>query len=188
MTEKPLNRDILSVGLKYGLVGSVIAIGLFFAMKGLGENPLIWTTPKLIVYSIIFILFPLLALAEFRRYHWEGKWKFWYGLVLGIVVYGTICLSTFLTDYMVMLVDSNLVTSYQEASLQSLESRRDEFLEQFGEEQYNQTQETITMITAAEIALDDLLKKLLLGFFLTATIALAVNIISSLRSRTISNS
>jgi len=188
MTMEAPTREIFSVGLKYGLVGSVIAIGLFFAMKGLGENPLIWTTPKLVVYSIIFILFPLLALAEFRRYHWEGKWKFWYGLVLGIVVYGTICLSTFLATYVVMLVDNSLATSYKEASLQSLESRQSAFLEQFGEVQYAQTKEAVTTITAVEIAFDDFLKKLLLGFFLTATIALAVNIISSLRSRTVSNS
>ncbi|WKN41197.1 DUF4199 family protein [Tunicatimonas pelagia] len=188
MSEESPNREIFSVGLKYGLVGSVIAIGLFFAMKWGGENPLIWTTPKLVVYSIIFILFPLLALAEFRRYHWEGKWKFWYGLVLGIVVYGTICLSTFSIDYIAMVADSSLVASYQEASLQSLESKQQEFLEQFGEVQYAQTREAVSSITAVEIALDDLLKKLLLGFFLTATIALAVNIISSLRSRSVSNS
>lgn len=189
MTVESPTREILSVGLKYGLVGSIIAIGLFFAMKGLGENPLIWTVPKLVVYSIVFVLFPLLALAEFRRYHWDGsKWKFWYGLVLGIMVYGTICLGTFLTTYVAMLADSSLVASYQESSLQSLESRHDEFLKQFGEEQYAQTREAIITITTGEIALDDLLKKLLLGFFFTATLALAVNIISSLRSRTISNS
>ena len=50
MTVDSPTREILSVGLKYGLVGSIIAIGLFFAMKGLGENPLIWTVPKMVVY------------------------------------------------------------------------------------------------------------------------------------------
>ncbi|MEM6844358.1 MAG: DUF4199 family protein [Bacteroidota bacterium] len=183
-----LIRVVLSVGLKYGLVGSVIAIGLFFAMQGLGENPMIWSAPKLIAYSVIFMAFSLLALVEFRRYHWVGKWKFWYGLLLGIAVYGTICLSTFLVATLVMQLDDSLVSSYREVSLQSLESRQEEFLEQFGADRYNETQKAVVSITATGIALDDLLKKLLLGFFLTSTLAIAFSVISSLRARRLSNS
>ncbi|MEM8969786.1 MAG: hypothetical protein AAGE93_25430, partial [Bacteroidota bacterium] len=120
--------------------------------------------------------------------HWVGKWRFWYGLLLGIIVYGTICLSTFLAAYTVMQFDDQLVESYRDVSLQSLESRQEEFLEQFGEEQYTQTQGAVQAIGAGDILLDDLFKKLLLGFFLTATIALAFSIITSLRSRRTSNS
>ncbi len=188
MSEPSLIRPIFSIGLKYGLGGSVIAIGLFFAMQGLGENPMVWTAPKLVAYSVIFTAFALLALVEFRRYHWVGKWRFWYGLLLGIIVYGTICLSTFLAAYTVMQFDDQLVESYRDVSLQSLESRQEEFLEQFGEEQYTQTQGAVQAIGAGDILLDDLFKKLLLGFFLTATIALAFSIITSLRSRRTSNS
>lgn len=180
-------RALLQTGLKYGLVGSVIAIGLFFAMKGLGENPLIWTAPKLIAYSILFLFFPLLATVEFRRYHLVGKWKFWQGLVLGILVYGTICVLTLAVAMIVMQVDTSLVESYRKMSLQTLEGNREGFVEQFSEERYQQTKEMVLATTTGEIALDDFLKKLLLGFFLTVTIALALSIISSLRARNAPN-
>lgn len=178
-------RALLQTGLKFGLVGSVIAIGLFFAMQALGENPLIWTSPKLIAYSVLFLFFPLLATVEFRRYHLVGKWKFWQGLVLGILVYGTICILTLVVAVIVMQVDTSLVESYRETSLQTLEGNREGFVEQFSEERYEQTKEMVLATTAWEIALDDFLKKLLLGFFLTVTTALALSIISSLRARSV---
>lgn len=188
MTDSPQpGRALIQVGFKYGLVGSAIAIGLFFAMKGLGENPLIWTVPKLVAYSVLFTAFPLLATVEFRRYHLLGKWKFWQGLVLGIIVYGTICILTLTVAIIVMQVDNGLIESYREVSLQTLEESRERFIEQFSEERYEQTKEIVLATTAWEVVLDDFLKKALLGFFLTATIALALSVISSLRARSVPN-
>ena len=181
------SRAILKVGVKYGLVGSVIAIGLFFVMLWLNENPLVWTAPKLIVYCVLFAAFPLLATLEFRRYYLLGKWKFWQGLMLCVLVYGIISLTTFAVALVAMQLDSELLESYREVSLHSLEANREGFLEQFGEEQYIQTREIVLATTVWDVALDDLFKKIVIGFFLAATIALALSIISSLQTRTPSN-
>lgn len=180
-------RAILQVGMKYGLVGSVIAIGLFFVMEWMGENPLIWTAPKLVTYCVLFAAFPLLATLEFRRYHLLGDWKFWQGLLLCVLVYGIISLTTLLVAVVAMQLDPGMLQSYQDVAMQSLETNREGFLEQFGEEQYAQTQEIVRATTVWDVALDDLLKKVLIGFFLAATIALALSIISSLQARNSSN-
>nr|WKN34285.1 DUF4199 domain-containing protein [Tunicatimonas sp. TK19036] len=176
-------RAILQVGVKYGLVGSVIGIGLFFAMRWLGENPMIWTSPKLIAYCVLFAVFSLLAILEFRRYHLIGKWKFWQGLALGVLVYSVISLTTFLVSAITMQFDPDMLQSYREVSIQSLETNREGFIEQFGEERYAETKEVVMVTTLWDVALDDLFKKMLIGFFLTVTIVLAISIISSLQAR-----
>ena len=184
MSEQPKPaRAILQVGVKYGLVGSIIGIILFFVMKWLGENPMVWTSPKLIAYCLLFAIFPLLAILEFRRYYLIGKWKYWQGFALGVLVYIVISLSTFLVAAITMQFDPNMLQSYREVSMQSLETNQAGFIEQFGEERYTETKEIVMQTTLWDVAFDDLLKKMLVGFFLTVTMVLAVSIISSLQAR-----
>ncbi|MDA1121585.1 MAG: DUF4199 domain-containing protein [Bacteroidetes bacterium] len=72
---------------------------------------------------------------------------------------------------MLALIDPGILASYIAYTSDLFEAKREEFIQQFGEQLYNDSFETNLKTSAIKMGIDDFLKKAGIGFLLTIPIA-----------------
>ena len=109
---------------------------------------------------------------EFRNKFNDRKLHFWQGISGGVINYLTVAVISAVFIYiMTVVIDPELTTKYIESRLVLLEENRETLIDTINEETYHQTVAGIKETTATDLALDDFLKKSLIGLFLTIIIA-----------------
>lgn len=160
---------ILVVGLRYGLVGGVLTVVLFFAVTFFGENPLI--VNKWFDYFLV----PALVFAgvrEFRIYYNARTLQFWQGASVGFIVYVTtalifaVVIGVYLSTY-----GQPWVADYVRSRVALVEENRADFSEDLGEETYRRVRAEVQATTTIDLILDDAFRKLMIGVFVTLIIA-----------------
>jgi len=167
-----LKNPYLAVPFKYGMVGAVLSIVLFFVLLLLGENPLINGT----LFSFFFIpIFVFFAIKEFKKYYNASYLHFWQGMTIGFVTYMILALvSAFFIWVYLDLVDPDLLQDYISNRLDLMLGSQDNLVERLGQDTFDTSLASVKAATAFDLALDDFLRKVFAGFFITTVISVVM--------------
>lgn len=164
-----LDNKLFAIPFKYGLIGGGIVVSLFILFYLLNLDPLINIKVIDILILAIFIFF---ALKEFRDRYNNRKLHFWQGMTGGVVNYLTIALiSSIFILIMTVIIDPELTTNYIESRITLLNENKQQLIDTIDEEAYFETLAGLEETTPFDLALDDFLKKSMIGLFLTIIIA-----------------
>ncbi len=160
---------LLTVAVKYALVGTALTIVLFFVLLFFDKNPLVTNNWVDFLLLPIFIFF---SIKEYKKYYNQGTLHFWQGMTVGFFTYCGMAfvVAVFLWGYL-SLVSPALVQDYITARTDLIMSSKDNFITQFGEETYRKVLADVQLVRASDIALDDFMKKLLVGLFITSVVS-----------------
>ena len=162
----------MAVAGKYGSIGSLITFVALVSLYYLGRHPLLIPI-AFDLRIIVFALFIIVAIREFRNESNAGVLHFWQGLAIGIATYVLIAFIVSLALWIFAgMVDPGFVSDYIQLSVERLEGNRDVFLETIGEERLNKALEALPATSAGDLAFDYFLKSLPIGFILTLVITL----------------
>ena len=143
---------------------------LFFLLFYFLElNPLVNIKMIDMLILAIFIFF---ALKEFRDRYNNRELHFWQGMTGGVINYLTIAFISALFIYvMTEIIDPTLTTNYIEGRIELLNQNKQTLIETMDEETYLEAIAGVMETTPFDLALDDFLKKSIIGLFLTIIIA-----------------
>lgn len=164
-------RPIYAVPLKFGLVGGAMIALLFAGIYFFGKNPLVVYRQ----FDFGFLLLPLFlffSIREFRDFGNNGELRFWQGMTVGFLTYMLIAfLSALFVWVFVSAVDGQLLAGYVGDRLRLITTMKEEMIAQMGEAVYERAYSEVQGISVLEVAIDDFLKKIFIGLFLTILIS-----------------
>lgn len=163
-------QQILKSGLRYGLVGGGIAIAIFLVFYFLKADPI----GSIRFFDFVLIpIFVFFAIKELRDYRLGGRMAYWQGMSVGFVVYGLIALMSALFIYVFLAwVSPETFGTYQQENLKVLTEEPQKWIDEIGKEPYEKAVDDMSRLSVGEVAVDDLLKKLVIGLFLTSFISI----------------
>lgn len=164
-----LKNKLVAVSLKYGLIGGLMVILLIIIFYFLDLNPLINIKVTDVLILSVFIFF---TLKEFRDRYNNRQLHFWQGMTGGVINYLTIALiSAGFIFVLTVIIDPEVTTKYIETRIEILNENKQTLVETMDEETYLNALSGVKETTGFDLALDDFLKKSIIGFFLTTIIA-----------------
>ncbi len=122
---------------KYGLLCSIFLIGIFAFTVFIGTNPFI-NFGSFLVDIVLFAVFVGFASYEFKNYANGGYLHFWQGMSIGFFVYIIAILSFAALLALYFLVNADFMAFYEKTGLAYYEGRRELWVEEFGQEAYDQ--------------------------------------------------
>ena len=169
---------LISLPVRFGMVGGIAVLVLFLVLYFFERNPLLITDmvemfTYVIMLAVIMGLFIYFALKEFRDVYNKGELHFWQGMTGGMICYLVISsISALFIFVMTVIIDPELTTNYIEGRLELMEEKKIEMVERIGEERFAVVKSDILQTTPLRLVWDDFLKKSFLGLFLTIVIAI----------------
>ena len=159
------------VGFRYAGVAAFLMIIVFLVSYYIGAHPFIEMSHlffDLFIYGLVIYF----ALNEFKTVKNEGILHFWQGMSIGFFVnifsFGIYMVFLFL----IMNFDENILTSYQQQAVEFLEIKAAQYIEGFGEEQYQIQLETILETTILDMALMGGVKKFISAMLITPVLSI----------------
>lgn len=165
--------QLYKVPLKYGLAGGVLSILIFLVLYWSNIYPL--EVGTYIINGIVIVIMLFFSIKELRDYKYEGKLEYWQGISAGMVCVLVICfLSSLFLIIFIKYVDSEILVQHQQYMMENIVENKESLIENHGVETYeqvlSQSKETVSPWT---IALDDFIKKGVIGLFFSTIIALS---------------
>lgn len=158
-------RPMLRNALRYGLAGALVSILALLLMYFIDRNPLFYGRYFDIVLIPAFVIF---SIRDFKVNQNGGILHFWQGMSTGIIVYLVVALGTAIFILLfTYIISPDLFEAYIEDRLELLETKKDHIVQSIDQETYNQTVEGVRNTKPWHLALDDFLKKSIIGLFLT---------------------
>jgi len=157
------------VPFKYGVVGGGLSVLLFFVLHWFGKNPLISGN----LFSFFFVpIFVFFSIKEFKKYYNDGLLHFWQGMSIGFFTYIILAIvsASFIWLYL-EVANPEMLVDYITNRIELIESSKDNLVDQLGESTYEQSLLDVKAATSFDLALDDFIRKILVGFFITTIIA-----------------
>lgn len=167
-------KPLFSVPLKFGLIGSLFAIGVIMVLYFSGTHPLL--IPIFFDYRIIlFSLFTFLAIKEFKDYYNEGYLQFWQGMIMGIIIYLMIGILAGIFVVIYSQIDVQFLEQYISGTLAGLELDKEQLVNQgaitISEEEFQNQVAMLEQTKPHVLGIDYFIKSSVLGFFLTIIIS-----------------
>jgi len=166
-----MEHPLIRVPLRYAIIGIFLYGTLFLLLYFMDNNPLVVGRP----WDFGFLLIPLMvffAMKDFKVNYNEGELRFWQGMSIGFVTYLVLAFGVALFIYIFMtFADSGILEGYIQDRILLLETSKEQFIKQLGEELYDEQIIKMNHTTAFIVALDEFWKKLVIGLFLTILIA-----------------
>jgi len=164
-----LKNKLFAVPFRYGIIGGGVVVLLFIIFYLLEMDPLVNIKMIDMLILAIFIFF---ALKEFRDRYNNRELHFWQGMTGGVVNYVTIAIiSSVLILVMTVIIDPEMTTNYIESRIQLLNENKQTLIETMDEDTFLEAVAGVEKTTPIDLALDDFLKKSVIGLFLTIIIA-----------------
>lgn len=164
-----LENKLVAIPFRYGIIGGGTVIILFLVFYFLDLDPLVNIKLVDVLILAIFIFF---ALKEFRDVYNNRELHFWQGMTGGVINYVTIAMiSAIFILVMTVIIDPELTTKYIEGRIALLNENRQTLVETMDEETFEEAISGVMGTNAIDLALDDFLKKSIIGLFLTIIIA-----------------
>ena len=164
-----LKNKLIAIPLKYGAIGGVLVILLYLVFYFLGKNPIIEIKLVDILLLAIFIFF---CLKEFRDKYNHHELHFWQGVTGGMIAYFSIALiSAAFILLLLVVIDPDITTNYIETRIELINENKENLIESINEQAYIDALEGVKKTTPLDLAVDDFLKKSIIGLFLTIIIA-----------------
>jgi hypothetical protein len=169
MTFFSLKNKLITVPLKYGGIGGILVILLFMIFYFLGKNPLVEIKLVDILILAVFIFF---SLREFRDSHNNKELHFWQGVSGGMITYFSIAIiSALFILVLLVVIDPAITTDYIQSRIQLIDENKAKLVENINEQAYLDALAGVKKTTPMDLAIDDFLKKSIIGLFLTIIIA-----------------
>jgi hypothetical protein len=163
-------QHILRAGLRYGLVGGLIAVGIFLLLFALDGDPI--GTARFFDF-ILLPLFIFFAIKELRDYRQRGYMAYWQGMTVGFLTYLLIALlSALFLYFFLQFASQETFLGYQQENIKLLTDDPQKWISEIGEGSYRKAVRNMEQLSIVEVAFDDFLKKLLIGLFLTSFISI----------------
>lgn len=167
-------RYIFKTGIKYGLAGGVINVIYYLAMYWSGENPI--GPSKNIADVFIILLFVLFGTIEYS--YIDKNFRFWKYMSVGIINYLIVAIISSIFIFLLLTSFApELHEQYIRERIEMMESNKETFIEKFDIEKYEQTYEGVQHTKPIHLAIDDFVKKSLIGIFLIIIISFVSTII-----------
>ena len=164
-----MQNNLVAIPLKYGILGGSIVILLILIFYFLDLNPLVNIKVADLLLLSIFIFF---SLKEFRDRYNDRRLHFWQGMTGGVINYLTIAvISAVFILLLTVIIDPEVTTKYIEGRIELLNENRQTLIDTMDEETYLKAVAGVQETTGLDLALDDFLKKTIIGLFLTIIIA-----------------
>ena len=164
-----LNNNLVRVPLRYGIIGGSVVILLFLIFYFLDLDPIINIK---IIDLLILAIFIFFALKEFRDRYNNRELHFWQGMTGGVINYLSIAIiSALFILVMTVIIDPELTTKYIEGRIELLNQNRQTLVDTMDEETFMDAMAGVQETSPMDLALDDFLKKSIIGLFLTIIIA-----------------
>lgn len=164
-----LKNKLVSVPIKYGIFGGIMVILLILIFYFLDLDPLVNIKVADVFILSIFIFF---ALKEFRDRHNNRQLHFWQGMTGGVLTYLTIAIiSAVFILLMTVIIDPEMTTNYIASRIELLNENKQKLVDAMDEETYLKAVAGVRETSGFDLALDDFLKKSIIGLFLTIIIS-----------------
>ncbi|GEM_PF-370959 len=165
-----INPAIPKLGLKYGLVGGIMAIISFLLFFYLDQQP--WRNLISFILDIIIIgVFSFLPIKDFKSSFNGEELRFYHGMTIGFISYLAISFSfmVFYTGF-INWIEPEFIVEYKAIQKEDMINMKDLILagvEDNPEEFFEGQLEMVESITKSQLILDVFLKKVVIGLFLT---------------------
>lgn len=159
------------VAIKYAVVGAVFESVLFHVGRTMDIHPLI-DLRHLFFDILLLAVFITLAAYEYKRYVQKGLLHFWQGMSIGFLVYVPVVI--LMGGFLWFYFDEGMVLEYKELAVELLEQQKSMYVEQLGEAVYLDQYEQVMSISKTRLLFSALIKKLVIGFFVTPAISIAL--------------
>ncbi len=165
-----MNRPIVKVAVKYGLICGVLSVFAYYVQLVTGMNP-VMNLNSFFIDLIIFFGFIFFANKEFKDYKNSGFLHFWQGMTIGLIIIFTsaVIFSVFSATY--YHVNPEVLTEYIQNAVQFLEGKKELLLERESEAAYHQRLKDLKSTTISDVVITDFFKKVGVGFLVTPVIA-----------------
>lgn len=121
---------------------------------------------------LILSIFIFFALKEFRDRYNNRQLHFWQGMTGGVFTYLTIAIiSAIFILLMTVIIDPEMTTNYIASRIELLNENKQKLVDAMDEETYLKAVAGVKETSGFDLALDDFLKKSIIGLFLTIIIA-----------------
>lgn len=162
-------NKLVAIPLKYGVFGGIMVILLILIFYFLDLDPLVNIKVADVLILSIFIFF---ALKEFRDRYNNRQLHFWQGMTGGVFTYLTIAIiSAIFILLMTVIIDPEMTTNYIASRIELLNENKQKLVDAMDEETYLKAVAGVKETSGFDLALDDFLKKSIIGLFLTIIIA-----------------
>lgn len=164
-----LKNKLVAVPLKFGVIGGFMVCLLILIFYKLDLDPLVNIKIADVLILSIFIFF---ALKEFRDRHNNRQLHFWQGMTGGVINYLTIAaVSAIFILVLTVIIDPEMTTNYIASRIELLNENKQKLVDTMDEESYLDAVAGVKGTTGFDLALDDFLKKSIIGLFLTIIIS-----------------
>ncbi|MGK7395479.1 MAG: DUF4199 domain-containing protein [Candidatus Cyclobacteriaceae bacterium M3_2C_046] len=168
---------MLLVPLKYGAMGGFLAFVAVLVFYFIGESPILIARFLDLLILPIFLFF---SLKEYRDYYNEKQLHFFQGIAVGFVTFVTLAaVSAIFLFIFLEFIDPGVLQGYIDERLTQLDQNKASYLEKMSEEVYQSTYESVRNARSYNLALDDFIKKSIIGLFATALIAVILRKVPS---------
>jgi hypothetical protein len=164
MTQKPL----FAVPIKFGSFAGIMSVITFMMLYFLDFNPFVESRMMDVVLIPIFLFF---GIKDFRDVKNGRVLHYWQGMTVGVITYLLMGLISFVFIMIFIELEPQALTDYITNRLALMEASKVQFLEQLGEETYNTAMVDLSKTSGLDLAIDDFLKKSVIGLMLTIMIS-----------------
>ena len=164
-----IKNQLIAVPVRFGSIAGLLCIVLFVVLRLMEVNPLVESRIVDLVLIPIFLYF---GLKDFRDYRNDGIMHYWQGMTVGVITYLLMALiSSVWIMIFLELIDPSLLSQYISDRVALIEGSKQQIAEQMGEQTYLDAKSEIYRITTLDLAIDDFLKKSIIGLMLTIMIS-----------------
>ncbi len=159
-----------SVSLKYGLAGGGFSILVFVILWLVGINPLVTNR----IYDFLLIpLFVFFSVKEFRDFRNNKALHFWQGMGVGMFTFLVMGLVSGLFIWLLLeFGNTGLMQDYVATRISMINESKQALVDQLGEKTVAQSLTDLPKTSSFQLGMDDFMKKVFIGSFFTAIIAL----------------
>lgn len=161
----------IQTALKYGLLGGALLILLFFTLHFLNMNPVV-LSKKLDFGFIIVPLIVFFSIKEFRDYRNGKVLTFGQGMTVGFFTYVFLAIISGFFIFILFNIQPELLDEYISDRIAVMEEKKTDIIESLSLEAYDKTYADLLNTTPFILALDDLLKKIFTGLFVTIILSI----------------
>ena len=159
---------MIKVALKYGLIGAVLSVILFTTLYFIKQNPLV--EGRIFDFFVIPVMI-FFSIKEYRDYNNGQRLWFWQGMSVGFLNYLTIGIVTATFIALFLQLEPQVLTDFIGDRLVYLETHKKELLEEMDLASYERTLKDVQEISVFDVVGDEVLRKSIIGLFLTIIIS-----------------
>jgi hypothetical protein len=157
---------LVSIGVRNGLIAAGLSIALLIAMYYMGRHPLM-VSPFLDFRILLFGVFILFTLREFRESHQEGALYFWQGMMGSFI---TVSVTATLASLMLLAFcafEPTFMPSYIEAMTDYLKTFPKEDIARIGKDIYERNLALLPSTNSKQVAGLYFAQSIVIGLFVS---------------------